>query len=132
MPNPGMARQVRIRSNMNDSANVTARPRRSANLGSSLLALCAAILWSAEARAQNDKSNIETVEVTGTIIRGSGPVGSNLITVDRSAIEASGAVTIQNILSEVPGLNNFGGAGQSAGNGVNSSDPAGASSPTIH
>ena len=73
--------------------------------------------------------SVETVEVTGTIIRGAGPTGSELISVGRAQIEDIGAVTIQNILSDVPGLNNFGGTGQGA---VNSSDPAGAQSPTIH
>lgn len=71
----------------------------------------------------------ETVTVTGTIIRGAGPTGSNLITVDRTAIEDSGAVTVSQVLANVPGLNNFGSAGQGA---QNSSDPGGASSPTIH
>ena len=71
----------------------------------------------------------EQVTVTGTIIKGAGPTGSNLITVNRAAMEDMGAVTVSQVLADVPGLNNFGSAGQGA---QNSSDPGGASSPTIH
>src|SRR5579864_6715876 len=100
-------------------------------LASTALASCAMLFSALPALAQGQPAAAapETVEVTGTIIRGAVPTGSNVITVDRRAIEATGAVTIQNILSDVPGLNNFGGPGQGA---VNSSDPAGAQSPTIH
>jgi iron complex outermembrane receptor protein len=80
-------------------------------------------------QAQTASAVPETVTVTGTIIRGAGPTGSNLITVDRAAIESSGAVTVSQVLAEIPGLNNFGSAGQG---GQNAADPGGASSPTIH
>lgn len=50
----------------------------------------------------------ETIVVTGTRIRGSGPVGSDVIRIDRSDIEQSGYVTTQDILQTIP--QNFGGA----------------------
>lgn len=45
----------------------------------------------------------ESVYVTGTSIRGQAPVGANVITVDRAAMEASGAQTTQQLLSTIPG-----------------------------
>jgi iron complex outermembrane receptor protein len=93
------------------------------------LALACPLVASAQQAGNTQTSNTETVTVTGTIIRGAGPTGSNLITVDRTAIESSGAVTVSQVLAEVPGLNNFGSAGQG---GQNAADPGGASSPTIH
>ena len=88
-----------------------------------------AMFYPLAASAQQPAPAPETVTVTGTIIKGAGPTGSNLITVDRTAIEDSGAVTVSQVLANVPGLNNFGSAGQG---GQNAADPGGASSPTIH
>ena len=45
--------------------------------------------------------------VTGTRIRGQGPVGSAVITIDRKAIDASGFATTQQIAQSIP--QNFGG-----------------------
>jgi iron complex outermembrane recepter protein len=49
-------------------------------------------------------TDIEEVVVTGTRLRGAdaGPVGSPLISMDRDAITASGAVTVDRILREIP------------------------------
>ena len=47
------------------------------------------------------------IVVTGTRIRGAAPVGSNLITIDRQAIDRSGYATTQQLLSSLP--QNFGG-----------------------
>jgi iron complex outermembrane receptor protein len=93
--------------------------------GSAFLAMAA--LSSTVAFGQSN--SVETVTSTGTIIRGAGPTGSNVITVGQDEIQQIGAVTVSQVLSAVPGLNNFGSAGQGA---QNSSDPGGASSPTIH
>lgn len=56
--------------------------------------------------------------VTGSRIRGAGPVGSPLITLDRAAIEQSGRGTTQDILQSLP--QNFGGGANEAtlGSGV--------------
>ena len=71
----------------------------------------------------------ETVVVTGTSIKGSAPVGANVITVDRDSIEASGATTVQQLLTSVPSVTGFGNAGQG---GFGSADGSGTAAPTIH
>lgn len=44
----------------------------------------------------------EEIVVTGTRIRGATPVGANLVTIDREAIEESGRSTVQDVLGLVP------------------------------
>ncbi len=44
----------------------------------------------------------EEIVVTGTRIRGAAPVGANLVTIDREAIEESGRSTVQDVLGLVP------------------------------
>jgi outer membrane receptor protein involved in Fe transport len=52
--------------------------------------------------------------VTGTRIRGSGPIGSTVTVIDRKAIERSGYATVQDIAQTIP--QNFGGTpGETAG-----------------
>lgn len=61
------------------------------------------------------------IVVTGTRIRGSGPVGSTVTVVDRQAIDRSGYATTQDIVQTLP--QNFGGTpGESAGAGSFHSD----------
>lgn len=73
----------------------------------------AALLVSTAVQAQN-----EVVTVTGTSIRGTAPVGSNVISVDRAAIEESGATTISELMANIPQVsgagsaNGFGSSGQ--------------------
>ena len=109
--------------------DMKARRRNLASLllgGSAIVAIAA--LPSTMAFGQGTK-DVETVTSTGTIFRGAAPVGSNVITVGQDEIQQVGAVTISQVLADIPGLNNFGSSGQG---GQNSSDPGGASSPTIH
>src|SRR5258706_14575564 len=58
----------------------------------------------------------EEVVVTGTSIRGTQPVGSNLISVGRVDIEKTSAQTVQQILKAEPALSNLGQASQGGGN----------------
>ncbi|MBV9549325.1 MAG: TonB-dependent receptor, partial [Alphaproteobacteria bacterium] len=106
--------------------------RRNTSLASLLLGgsafLAIAALSSTVAFGQAGQE-VETVTSTGTIFRNAAPVGANVITVGQDAIQQIGAVTVSQVLADIPGLNNFGSAGQGA---QNSSDPGGASSPTIH
>ena len=97
----------------------------------------AAFAQDANNSASADK--LEEVVVTGTSIRGAAPVGSNLITVGREEIEASGAQTIQQVLRSVPAITGFGNsaqgvAGQGGGGaaGFQSFDGAGSYTPTLH
>jgi iron complex outermembrane receptor protein len=75
--------------------------------------------------ADSEPSEESVIVVTGTSIRGVAPVGSNLVSVGREAIEDTSAQTIQQILKTVPSITAAGNAGQG---------PAGTSyySPTIH
>src|ERR1700722_7250914 len=60
---------------------------------------------------ENDSSaKLEEVVVTGTSIRGTAPVGANLITVNKEAIAETGAQTLQEILASVPAVTGFGNA----------------------
>ena len=70
-------------------------------LGGSALAMMAA--FSAAAQAQ-EAGPVETVTVTGTSIRGVAPVGSNVITVDQKAIQATGSVNMEQLLNTVTAI----------------------------
>ncbi len=83
-----------------------------------------AMLAATAAQAQN-----ESITVTGTSIRGQQPVGANVISVDRAAIESTGAQTTAQLLQTIPQLDNFGSAAQG---GQNSADGTGTQAPTIH
>ena len=71
----------------------------------------------------------EEIVVTGTSIRGVAPVGSNLISVGREAIEQTGVQTVQQILKTVPAVVGLNSVGQ--GN-FGSADASGTNAPTIH
>jgi len=49
-------------------------------------------------------TTLEEVVVTGTSIRGVAPIGSNVITLDQTAIRATGAVTVSQIVNTVPAI----------------------------
>ncbi len=51
---------------------------------------------------------LQEVIVTGTLIRGAQPPGSELVTVDRAAIEETGATTTTNLMTKIPSLSSFG------------------------
>ncbi len=70
---------------------------------------------------EGELASEEAIVVTGTRIRGSGPVGSTVTTVDREAIDRSGYATTQDIAQTIP--QNFGGSpGEGAGTGSFNSD----------
>src|SRR5579885_2246078 len=88
--------------------------------GGSTIALVTASFFASAAHGQNGPSenSVEAVTVTGTSIRGLAPVGSNLITVDEQAITDVGAVTISEVLANVPAITGMGNSGRgSNGNG---------------
>lgn len=51
---------------------------------------------------QEEASSQEEIVVTGTRIRGAGPVGSHVVTVDRLAIEESGLSTTEQLIRTLP------------------------------
>jgi len=81
-------------------------------MGGSSLALFIGISLTDQANAQNAVSDVETVTVTGTSIRGAAPVGSNVITVDQEAMRTSGAVNAEQLLNTVTAISTSGGPPQ--------------------
>lgn len=74
-----------------------------------------------ESRA-GDADTLSEVVVTGTRIRGQGPVGANPITIGRDDIDRAGAATAQQILQAVP--QNFGGGPGETTSGTSSRNGA--------
>lgn len=83
----------------------------------------------APAAAAQTNAPTDAIVITGTSIRGVAPVGSNLISVGRQAIEQTGVQTVQQILKTVPAVVGLGSAGQGA---FGSADASGTNAPTIH
>ena len=115
------------------SVNVSRKIAMRLLIGSAAIAMSTAAAYAQATAAagapQDDTEKVETVTVTGTSIRGAIPVGQNLITVDRSTIEATGAQTVQQLLTTVPSVQGFGNAGQG---GFGSADASGTNAPTVH
>ncbi len=82
-----------------------------------------------QSQEEETAAKLQEVVITGTSIRGTTPVGANLITVGRDAIAATGAQTMQQILASVPAITGF---GNSAQGGFGSADASGTYAPTIH
>lgn len=69
------------------------------------------------AEAQSD------IVVTGSRIRGAGPIGSNVVTIGRNAIDESGFGTVQDLLQQLP--QNYGGGSSDATAGLTGTNGAG-------
>jgi iron complex outermembrane recepter protein len=82
-----------------------------------------------QSQEEETAAKLQEVVITGTSIRGTTPVGANLITVGRDAIAETGAQTMQQILASVPAITGF---GNSAQGGFGSADASGTYAPTIH
>lgn len=91
-------------------------------------ALAMALACAQSAYAQEAKVDAEII-VTGSSIKGVAPVGSNLVTVTRTDLEATGAQTVQQVLKTVPSVVGLQSAGQGA---FGSADGSGTNAPTIH
>ena len=83
----------------------------------------------APAAAAQTNAPTDAIVITGTSIRGVAPVGSNLISVGREAIEQTGVQTVQQILKTVPAVVGLSSVGQGS---FGSADAAGTNAPTIH
>lgn len=84
----------------------------------------------AAASANQPEEKLEEVVVTGSSIRGAPPVGSNVITVGREAIEATSVQSAQQLLKLVPAITGMGSAGQGAYGSFDTG--SGGDSPNIH
>ena len=108
----------------------TARSRANSAYTVKLLA-STALVGSAMFAASVAYAQNEVVTVTGTSIRGERPVGANVITVDRTSIEESGATTISELMTNIPQIT--GAAGGFGSSGQRNEGGGGAiASPNIH
>lgn len=75
-----------------------------------------------DAQAQAaDAESPQDIVVTGTLLRGSAPVGSNLISVGQERFESQGATTTNELLATIPQVTNFFNAAPAAGLSLGSS-----------
>lgn len=89
--------------------NHRAAPRRALTASIALLVASAAMAQTAPSVIVTSPGDeLQEVVVTGTLIRGTAPVGSNLITVDQSQMQATGGNTIIDMLRDVPQVTAFG------------------------
>jgi iron complex outermembrane recepter protein len=75
--------------------------------GASFLAFSAPV-FAQDATNNNDQpANKEEIVVTGTLIRGIAPAGTNVVSVNQQQVQESGATTVTNLLSKVPQFSSF-------------------------
>lgn len=101
--------------------------------GSALAGLAMMLPTAAFAQSDNggrEAAGLETVVVTGSLIRGVAHTGSDLITLNQEQMKQVGATTVQQLLNSIPSLTTFGTDGAFFSGG--SQDASGTSSPTIH
>lgn len=90
--------------------NFTAR-RNAWRRGISAAACATALFGAASAQAQEGASDAPTdadIVVTGTLLRGVAPVGTNVIAVNEADVVASGAASANDLLASIPQVGNFG------------------------
>lgn len=89
------------------STNVNVRFVKKLMGGASVGALATVIANPSLAQpAPQPQTEQVTVTATGTLIKGIAPVGSNLVTVDAADIKASGAITTNEVLQQIPQIAN--------------------------
>ncbi|MEN3745940.1 TonB-dependent receptor [Sphingomonas sp. HF-S3] len=95
---------------------------RSLRIGVSLATLAGAIAWGGLAQAQSTQDTevpapklqeqadpqASEIVVTGTLLRGVAPVGTNVIGVTRTDVLATGAASTNDLLASIPQVGNFG------------------------
>lgn len=102
--------------------------------GSSILAITAAMpIYAAEPAADQSRSKaasaeprVEEIVVTGTLIRGITPVGTNVLSIGEDLVESSGATSANQVLATLPQIGNYFGQlpiGPAAVAGSNGSNP---------
>ncbi|MGH1559831.1 hypothetical protein ACRAWD_23230 [Caulobacter segnis] len=60
-------------------------------------------------KAKADSSEVSEIVVTGTLLRGVAPVGTNVIGVGKDEVIASGAANTNDLLATIPQVSNFNG-----------------------
>lgn len=90
---------------------------RNLKLHASVIALFAAASFAgsaAVAQTAPAAPDVETVTVTGTAIRGVETIGSNVLSVDQTAIQATAPQSTQDLLNKIPSISDAGAAPQGA------------------
>ena len=83
------------------------RARLAAHLMGSASFAIFGLASSAHAQDAASRESVESITVTGTMIKGIAPIGSNVITVDTQTIKETGAVTSDQVLANVPQITNL-------------------------
>ena len=73
--------------------------------GTSLLAISVPA-YAQDAETDSTK-NADDIIVTGTLIRGVAPAGTNVVSVSQAAVEATGATTVAQLLQTIPQMGSF-------------------------
>src|SRR5258708_11830947 len=55
----------------------------------------------------SNSTTVEELEVTGTLIKGVAPTGTNVVTVSRDEIVATGVASTNDLLATIPQIGNF-------------------------
>jgi iron complex outermembrane recepter protein len=104
--------------------------RSALKYGAAALALALSAASATFAYAQEVQANgVENVMVTGTMIKGVAPIGSNIISVGQDDIQTSGATNVQDLMATVPAVSGFGQNSQFEAGTISGS---GENTPTIH
>jgi iron complex outermembrane receptor protein len=61
----------------------------------------------ASAASSEEQNQLQEVVVTGTLLRGIAPTGTNLIDVSQADVQATGAVSTNDLIAKIPQLSNF-------------------------
>lgn len=84
---------------------------RSLRLSTAVLSLATGLITSTVASAQQATADTAAanneIVVTGTLVRGIAPAGTNVVSVDQRAVESSGATTVTELLTDVPQFSSF-------------------------
>lgn len=61
----------------------------------------------AQQQGQPESDSVESVTVTGTLLKGEAPIGAHVVDVNTDDIKATGAVTTNEVLSNIPQINSL-------------------------
>ena len=75
--------------------------------GASCLALASPAQAQDSAGTSDEPVNKDEIVVTGTLIRGIAPAGTNVVSLNQQQVQSSGATTVTNLLSKVPQFSSF-------------------------
>lgn len=86
------------------TTSISSKLRHTILASAASIALLPGIAWAQDANAETGDDEII---VTGTLLRGAAPVGSNAITVAAEKLQSTGATTVNELLATVPQVTNL-------------------------